>query len=142
MIDAKTRAIVRGPAVLASRAAAMMLLIVSFLANGCARVKDETIAGVLVPVPAGMIRDEQKASEMSLLGFGAGQASFHGNMGSEEVVEFYRNEMAARGWQPNINLRSGGAMLAYGKEDKTLLIGIGQQQGETQLTLIVGGVTR
>lgn len=89
-----------------------------------------------------MIRDAENASEMSLLGFGAGQASFHGTMGSEEVVEFYRNEMAARGWQPNMNLRSGGAMLAYSKEGKTLLIGIGQQQGETQLTLTVGGLTR
>jgi hypothetical protein len=141
--SAKTTAFVRNPVRSELRRAAMVgLLIVSFLANGCARVKDETIAGVLVPVPAGMIRDAEKPSEMSLLGFGAGQASFHGNMGSEEVVEFYRNEMAARGWQPNINLRSGGAMLAYSKEGKTLLIGIGQQQGETQLTLTVGGITR
>ncbi|HEU5464924.1 MAG TPA: hypothetical protein VFV82_12400 [Candidatus Binatia bacterium] len=143
VISAKTRAAVRGPAVLALLGAAMVvLLIMSLLANGCARVKDETIAGVLIPVPAGMIRDAENASEMSLLGFGAGQASFHGTMGSEEVVEFYRNEMAARGWQPNMNLRSGGAMLAYSKEGKTLLIGIGQQQGETQLTLTVGGLTR
>lgn len=71
---------------------------------------------------------------------GAGEFSRH--HGSEEVVEFYRNEMAARGWQPNMNLRGGGAMLAYSKEGKTLLIGIGQQQGETQLTLTVGGLTR
>ena len=77
MIVAKTRAIVRGSTVSALRGAAMVVLpIVIFLANGCGPVKDETIAGVLVPVPPGMIRDAEKASEISLLGFGARQASF------------------------------------------------------------------
>lgn len=52
VISAKTRAAVRGPAVLALLGAAMVvLLIMSLLANGCARVKDETIAGVLIRCP-------------------------------------------------------------------------------------------
>jgi hypothetical protein len=41
-----------------------------------------------------------------------------------------------------MNLRSGGAMLAYSKEGKTLLIGVGQQDGKTHLTLSVGGIAR
>jgi hypothetical protein len=142
LTGAKTTAIVRNPVFSGLRYAAMLAVIATLLASGCARVKDETIAGVSVPVPAAMTRNAAKASEMSLFGFGAGQASFHGTMASEEVVEFYRKEMAARGWQPDMNLRSGGAMLAYSKEGKTLLIGIGQQQGETQLSLTVGRITR
>ena len=89
-----------------------------------------------------MTKSTAKPVEMSLLGFGAGQATFHGNMDPEKVVEFYKEEMPARGWQSNMNLRSGGAMLAYSKEGKTLLIGVGQQEGKTNLTLTVGGAAR
>jgi hypothetical protein len=115
-------------------------LLVLTLSSGCAGSYDETIAGVSIPVPKGMTRSTEKPVEMSLLGFGAGQATFHGNMDSEKIVEFYKKEMAARGWQSNMNLRSGGAMLAYGKEGKTLLVGVGQQEGKTSLTLTVGGM--
>ena len=118
------------------------LLAALVLSNGCARSYDETIAGVVIPVPKGMTRDTEKPVEISLLGFGAGQATFHGVMETEKIVEFYAKELPARGWQPNMNLRSGGAMLAYGKESKTLLIGVGQQDGKTTLTLSVGGMGR
>ena len=112
------------------------------LLSGCARSYDETIAGVVVPVPNGMTRGSDKPVEMSLLGFGAGQATFYGSMDTEEIVRFYNKELPGRGWQPNMNLRSGGAVLAYSKEGKTLLIGVGQQAGKTTLTLSVGGVAR
>jgi hypothetical protein len=118
------------------------LLTALALSSGCARSYDETIAGVVIPVPNGMTRSTEKPVEMSLLGFGAGQATFHGSMDTEKIVEFYKKELPARGWQSNMNLRSGGAMLAYSKEGKTLLIGVGQQDGKTNLTLSVGGVGR
>jgi hypothetical protein len=60
----------------------------------------------------------------------------------EELIEFYKMEMPARGWQPNMNLRSGGAMLAYGKEGKTLLVGVGKQEGKSTLTLTVSAAGR
>jgi hypothetical protein len=41
-----------------------------------------------------------------------------------------------------MNLRSGGAMLAYTKEGKTLLIGVGKQSDATHLSLTVGGASR
>lgn len=112
------------------------------LAGGCAGSYDETIAGVVIPVPKGMTRDTEKPVEMALLGFGAGQATFHGEMTPEKIVEFYKKEMPARGWQSNMNLRSGGAMLAYGRDGKTLLVGVGSQDGKTHLTLTVGGLAR
>jgi hypothetical protein len=110
------------------------------LSAGCGGPHEETIAGVKIPVPAAMTKTSAKPVEVSLLGFGAGQASFSGNMDPEKLVEFYKQEMPARGWQANMNLRSGGAMLAYSKEGKTLLIGVSEQDGKTNLTLTVGGV--
>lgn len=45
--------------------------------------------------------------------------------------------MPGRGWQPNMNLRSGGS-----KAGKTLLVAIGNQDGKINLTLTVGGMRR
>lgn len=118
----------------------LLLLILLALPVGCSRSQDATIAGMTVPVPKSMTRNAEKPVEMSLLGFGAGSATFHGDMDTEQIVEFYKKEMPARGWQTNMNVRSGGAMLAYSKEGKTLLIGVSQQDGKTHLTLTVGGM--
>ena len=112
------------------------------VASGCGGSYDETIAGVAIPVPKGMTRSSEKPAEISLLGFGAGQASFQGTMETDKIVDFYKKEMPARGWQANMNLRSGGAMLAYSKEGKTLLIGVGKQDGKTILSLTVAGTAR
>jgi hypothetical protein len=118
------------------------LVTLLLLSSACARSYDETIAGVTVPVPKAMKRGSEKPAEMSLLGFGAGRATFQGNMDTDEIVEFYKKELPARGWQSNMNLRSGGAMLAYGREGHTLLIAIGKQESTTVLTLTVTGLTR
>ena len=119
-----------------------VLSILLVLSSACARSYDETIAGATVPVPKAMKRGSEKPAEMSLLGFGAGQATFQGNMNTDEIVEFYKKELPARGWQSNMNLRSGGAMLGYSKEGHTLLIGVGKQENTTVLTLTVTGLTR
>jgi hypothetical protein len=106
----------------------------------CGGSRDETISGVTVPVPSAMKKGTEKPVEIAILGFGAGQATFHGSMETDKLVEFYKKEMPARGWQPNMNLLSGGAMLAYSKDGKSLLIGIGKQRDETVLSLTVSGV--
>lgn len=107
---------------------------------GCARSYDETISGVVVPVPTAMAKSSDKPAEMSILGFGAGQASFHGDMSVEKIVEFYKKELPARGWQPNLNIQSGGALLAYSKDGKSLLINAGKENDKTILSLTVMGV--
>jgi len=112
------------------------------LVSGCNRSYEETISGVKVPVPKAMIRSSEKPVEMTFLGFGAGQASFHGDMDTDKIVEFYKKEMPARGWQPDMNVRSGGAMLAYSKEGKTMLVAISKDKKETSLMLTVGGTGR
>ena len=125
-----------------STALAGLIAFLVIVASGCGGSYDETIAGVAVPVPKGMTRSSEKPAEISLLGFGAGQASFQGTMETDKIVDFYKKEMPARGWQANMNLRSGGAMLAYSKEGKTLLIGVGKQDGKTILSLTVAGTAR
>ena len=61
-------------------------------------------------------------------------------MDPDKIVEFYKKELAARGWQPSMNLQSGGAMLAYSKEGKSLLIAVGNSNDGAILTLTVGGM--
>lgn len=101
---------------------------------------EETVGGAKVPVPSAMKRSGDKPVEISLFGFGAGQASFAGNMEPETIVEFYKKELPTRGWQESMNLRSGAAMLAYTKEGKSLLIAVSKQKEATILSLTVGGV--
>lgn len=110
--------------------------------SACAGSYEETISGVKVPVPKAMSRSAEKPVEMTFLGFGAGQASFHGNMETDQIVEFYKKEMAARGWQPNVNVRSGEAMLAYSKEGRTVLVAVSKEKGQANLILTVGGMGR
>jgi hypothetical protein len=110
--------------------------------TGCGGSYDETISGIAVPVPKAMARRADKPSEMSILGFGAGQASFQGDMAVDKIVEFYKNELPARGWQSSMNLQSGSAMLTYAKEGKTLLITIGEAGGKSHLVLAVAGMTK
>jgi hypothetical protein len=89
-----------------------------------------------------MARSVDKPSEMSILGFGAGRVSFQGDMAVDKIVEFYKKELPARGWQPSMNLQSGSAMLTYAKEGKTLLITIGEAEGKSNLMLTVAGMAK
>ncbi len=118
------------------------VIFLAVAASGCGGSYEETIAGVAVPVPKAMTKSSDKPVEMKILGFGAGQASFHGDMESDKIVEFYKKELPARGWQPNMSVRSGGAMLAYSKEGKTVLVAVGKQNNDTSLTLTVSGSGR
>lgn len=123
------------------RPACLLFAALLFL-SACARSYDETIAGVVVPVPKAMKRSAGKPSEISLFGFGAGQASFEGNMSADEIAEFYKKELPARGWQSSMDLRSGGALLAYSKEGKSLLIGVSNENTTTRLSLTIAGAAR
>ena len=116
------------------------VMVFSLLLSACGGSSDETISGVTIPVPSAMKKGSEKPVEFSFLGFGAGQVTFHGNMETDKLIEFYKKEMVSRGWQPSMNLRSGGAMLAYSKDGKSVMIGIGKQNDETVLSLTVGGV--
>ena len=116
--------------------------IASLIFAACGGARDEMIGGVAIPVPKALRKVSENPVEISFLGFGAGQAMFHGSMETEKVIEFYKRELPARGWQQSMNLQSGGTMLAYIKEGKSVLIGIGKQNNETVLSLTVGGIVK
>jgi len=120
--------------------ASFAVLLLLMLASACGGSRDETVSGVTLPVPSAMKKGAEKPVEISIFGFGAGQATFHGNMESAKLVEFYKKELPARGWQESMNLVSGGAVLAYSKDGKTVLIGISKDDKGTVLSLTVGGV--
>jgi len=117
----------------------LFVLLLFMLASACAGSRDETVAGVTLPVPSAMKKGAEKPVEIAIFGFGAGQASFHGNMESAKLVEFYKKELPARGWQDSMNL-IGGGVLAYSKDGKTVLIGISKDDKGSVLSLTVGGV--
>src|SRR5258708_34404382 len=109
-----------------SRVAGIGVLVI-VCTSSCGGSYEETISGVAIPVPKAMSRGSDKPVEMNFFGVGAGQASFHGDMDAEKIVEFYKKEIPARGWQRNMSLLSGSTPLADNKDGKTMLVAVGKQ---------------
>ncbi len=109
---------------------------------GCSSSYEETVAGVKVPIPNGMTKSQAKGIELSLPGFGGAQASFQGNLKPDKIIEFYKNEMPSRGWQPNMELTSKGGMLTYTKENQTVVVMVTKSDGGSSLSITVGGTRR
>jgi hypothetical protein len=82
--------------------------------------------------------------ELSLPGFGGALAAYEGEgkMAPDNVVEFYRQEMPARGWEPSIGLLSQGGMLTYVKDKKTVIVTVGKIDSGTSMTITVAGAQR
>ena len=70
---------------------------------GCApKHQNETIAGVVVPIPA-----EMKKISQDKVNFGSWkgeQASFRGEVSRTEIVRFYQNVLPADNWEPDARL--------------------------------------
>ena len=109
---------------------------------GCGGSHDETVGGLQVPIPGGMTKSEEKGVELSIPGFGGAQASYRGKLEPNQVVDFYKKEMPARGWKPSIGVLSQGGMLTYAKEDKSLIVMVGKSNGDTNMTITVGEAKR
>src|SRR5919109_4776488 len=105
---------------------------------GCGGSREDTVAGVKVPIPGGMTKSGEKGVELSLPGFGGGQASYQGNVHPDKVVEFYKREMPARGWKPGGGLASQGGMLTYAQEGKSVVVMVGKSNNGTNMTITVG----
>jgi len=109
---------------------------------GCDGSHDETVGGLQVPIPGGMTKSEEKGVELSIPGFGGAQASYRGKLEPNQVVDFYKKEMPARGWKPSIGVLSQGGMLTYAKEGKSLIVMVGKSNGDTNMTITVGAAKR
>jgi hypothetical protein len=109
---------------------------------GCDGSHDETVGGLQVPIPGGMTKSEEKGVELSIPGFGGAQASYRGKLEPNQVVDFYKKEMPARGWKPSIGVLSQGGMLTYAKEGKSLMVMVGKSNGDTNMTITAGEAKR
>ena len=110
--------------------------------SSCGGSYEETVGGVKIPIPGGMTRSQETGIEVSLPGFGGAQASYQGKLAPEKVIDFYRQEMTARGWRPSLGLLSKGGMLTYVKDSTTVIITVGKTDSGTGLTIIAGGTQR
>ena len=110
--------------------------------TGCSGPKEETIGGVQVPIPRGVIKSPQQGIQLALPRFGGAQASYDGNVEPQKIMDFYKKEMPARGWQAAGGLLIKGGMLSYTKEGKAVMIIVGAKDSQTVLTIMVGGAPR
>jgi hypothetical protein len=118
----------------------MLAMILIFAA--CTGSYEEKVAGVEIPIPRGMKKSDGAGLEVALLGFGGGQSSFRGQLEPGKVIEFYEKEMPSRGWKPNAGFISKGGMLTYAKDNRTVIIMVGGNNGATIMTVTVGGTGR
>ena len=117
----------------------LVVLICSRFLAGCAiEQRDEIVAGVTIPIPGGMSKAANERLEVALPGFGGGKVAYRGNVDPDEVVTFYQREMPARGWKSNASLVTRGGMLAYTKENRSVLIIVSSADRATTLGIVVG----
>jgi hypothetical protein len=122
-----------------------VIVIAVFYAFGfsaCGGSYEDTIAGIMVPVPKPMAKSSEAPVEMKFFGFAAGQSTYPGKMESDKIVEFYKRELPRARLAAGATMRSGGAMLVYTKNAKTLMVAIGKQNDDTSLTLTVAEIRR
>ena len=130
-----------------SRVACVLLVfflpLFSLALSGCAMgPRDEIIAGVAIPIPGGMSQAQDQRIELTIPGFGAGQAAYRGSVSPDEIVDFYQREMPARGWRSNASLVTQGGLLAYSKDSRSVLILVGRSESSTTLAVTVGSLDR
>ena len=86
-----------------------------------------------------MTRSQESGIEVSLPGFGGAQTAYQGKLDPDKVIEFYRKEMPARGWEPSIRLLSKGGMLTYVKDRTTVIITVAKIDSGARMAIIAGG---
>jgi hypothetical protein len=121
---------------------AICLLWMTMSVSSCSGSYEETVGDVKIPIPRGMTKSQNKGGELSLPGFGGALAAYEGKIAPNNVVEFYRKEMPARGWEPGIGLASQGGMLTYVKDKKTVMVTVGKTDSGTSMTITVAGTQR
>src|SRR5262249_13468193 len=104
---------------------------------GCGR-QDADIAGVNIPIPAKMTRN-QDTGFVPIKGFEDGQVSYQGKVTPADIFSFYQENMAAKGWQPNSWFADQKDRIAYTKGTRVVLIrSTPTPDGTTVLTIMVG----
>ena len=109
------------------------------LAGCAARHQNETIAGVVVPIPAPMKKLPVSEDWVDLgLEQKGEQVSFRGGMSRSEIVQFYQDVLPAAGWQPNSVLGAEIGGYAFTRDNQTIAIRVKENDSKTStLTVLV-----
>ena len=118
------------------------VLTMTLIFAGCTGSYEEKVAGVDIPIPRGMKKSDGQGLEVALLGFGGGQSWFRGQLDTRGVIEFYEKEMPSRGWKPTVGVTSKGGLLTYARDNRTVIVMVGESNGATSITVTVGGIGR
>ena len=111
----------------------IILTSVAVLVAGCAaRHQNETIGGVIVPIPAPMKKLPVSEDWVDLgLEQKGEQISFRGDMSRSEIVQFYQNVLPADGWKPDPRLGAEIGGYVFTREAQTIAIRISESDSNT-----------
>ena len=115
-----------------------LLLLGSFIVPYTAAQTKGIIAGVTIPIPPGMRKATDQRVELIVPGFKGGQEAYRGSVEKSEVITFYQKQMPLDGWIPYASLVTGGGLLVYTRNNQSVLILVGEGNGETTLAIMVG----
>ena len=102
------------------------------LAGCAARHQNETIGGVVVPIPAPMKKLPASEDWVDLgLEQKGEQVSFRGEMSSSEIVQFYQNVLPADGWKPDARLGAEIGGYVFTRAPQTIAIRINENDSNT-----------
>lgn len=121
-----------------SLATLLIFLAVSFF--GCApKQQNETIAGVVVPIPAPMKKLPTSEDRLDLgLEQKGEQVSFRGEISPSEIVRFYHDVLAPGNWQPDARLGAEVGGYVFTRGAQTIAIRVTENDSKTStLTVLV-----
>lgn len=105
--------------------------------NGCAPSQEEELAGVSVPIPAGMKKIPNSSDKMDLgIDQKGAQASFQGELSEEDIRRFYFDVLPAADWQPDAKISEEVGGYAFKRGNQIIAIRILEGTGDNS-TLIV-----
>jgi hypothetical protein len=116
-------------------------LVVSLIVTQAPAQTIEIIAGITLPIPPGMRKATDKRVELIVPGFKGGQEAYRGDVDKSEVITFYQKQMPLDGWNPYASLVTEGGLLVYTRNNQSVLILVGEGNGETTLAIMVGTTT-
>ena len=110
--------------------------------NGCVpKHQDEELAGVSVPIPAGMEKTTTSGNKIDLGPDQKGeQASFRGKISREDIVRFYIDVLPAAEWQPDAELGKEIDGYAFKRGNQIIAIRIHEGNAGTSTLTVMAKV--
>jgi hypothetical protein len=92
-----------------------------------------------VPVPAGMIKDDEHSMRLETPVIGSVVNVYRGGpLGPEALAEHFVQQMPALGWRLLSRFQAQDAILIFEKQGVLCLLGVGNDRGKPTLSVLVG----